>query len=98
MMLSSGKEELSVKKQDAAWQPEDGPERMRMTGVEGQSGSQESGEDRRGSEVKGNGSDKSSPLRKEKVREAIRKKQDGHYDSEEVYRRIAEKLIDHFGI
>jgi hypothetical protein len=98
MMLSSGKEELSVGRQDPVWLSADGHERMRMTGVEGRSGPQNSGEDRRGSEVKGSSSDKSSSLRKEKVREAIRKKQDGRYDSEEVYRRIAEKLIDHFGI
>ncbi len=98
MMLSGGKEELPARKQDTAWQPDDGRERMRTTGAEGRSGPQESREDRRGSEVKGSSSDKSSPLRKEKVREAIRKKRDGRYDSEEVYRRIAEKLMDHFGI
>jgi anti-sigma28 factor (negative regulator of flagellin synthesis) len=40
----------------------------------------------------------SPPIRKEKVKQAIRKKQNGEYDSEEVYRKIADKLIDLFGI
>jgi len=38
------------------------------------------------------------PIRKEKVREAKKKKQNGDYDSQEVYRKIADRLIDLFGI
>jgi anti-sigma28 factor (negative regulator of flagellin synthesis) len=47
---------------------------------------------------KANHSDDSTPIRKKKVEEAKRKKQKGEYDSEEVYRKIADRLIDLFGI
>jgi hypothetical protein len=40
----------------------------------------------------------SPPIRKEKVKKAIRKKQNGEYDNEEVYKKIADRLIDLFGI
>ena len=40
----------------------------------------------------------SPPVRREKVKEAKRKKKNGEYDSEEVYRKIADRLIDLFGI
>ena len=40
----------------------------------------------------------SSPIRKEKVKEAKKKKQNGDYNSEEVYKKIADRLIDLFGI
>jgi anti-sigma28 factor (negative regulator of flagellin synthesis) len=40
----------------------------------------------------------SPPVREEKVEEAKRKKQNGEYDSEEVYGKIADRLIDLFGI
>ncbi len=43
-------------------------------------------------------SDTSPPVRKKKVEEAKKKKQNGDYDSREVYRKIAERLIDSFGI
>jgi anti-sigma28 factor (negative regulator of flagellin synthesis) len=40
----------------------------------------------------------SAPIRRQKVEEAKRKKQNGDYDSQEVYRKIADRLIDLFGI
>lgn len=40
----------------------------------------------------------STPLRKEKVKEAKKKKQRGDYNSEEVYKKIADKLMDLFGV
>jgi anti-sigma28 factor (negative regulator of flagellin synthesis) len=40
----------------------------------------------------------SSPIRKEKVKEAKKKKQNGDYNSEEVYKKIADRLMDLFGI
>jgi hypothetical protein len=43
-------------------------------------------------------SDKSSPVRRNKVEEAKRKRKNGDYDSGEVYRKIAERLMDDFGI
>ena len=43
-------------------------------------------------------SDKSSPVRQNKVEEAKRKRKNGDYDSQEVYRKIAERLMDDFGI
>ena len=43
-------------------------------------------------------SDKSSPVRRNKVEEAKKKRKNGDYDSREVYRKIAERLIDDFGI
>lgn len=43
-------------------------------------------------------SDDSTPIRRKKVEEAKRKKQNGEYDSEEVYKKIADRLMDLFGI
>jgi hypothetical protein len=43
-------------------------------------------------------SDKLPPLRRDKVEEARKKKQNGDYENQEVYRKIAERLIDSFGI
>ncbi len=40
----------------------------------------------------------STTIRKEKVKEAERKKQNGEYYTEEVYRKIADRLMDLFGI
>ncbi len=40
----------------------------------------------------------SSPIRQEKVKEAKKKKQNGDYNSEEVYKKIADRLMDLFGI
>jgi len=42
--------------------------------------------------------EKSPMSRKQKVEKARRKMMNGEYDTEEVYRKIAEKLIDYFGI
>jgi hypothetical protein len=41
---------------------------------------------------------KPTPVRKERVEEATRKKQNGDYDSQEVYQKIADRLMDLFGI
>ncbi|MCK4783951.1 MAG: hypothetical protein KAV87_09390 [Desulfobacteraceae bacterium] len=41
---------------------------------------------------------KPPPVRKERVEEATRKKQNGDYDSQEVYQKIADRLMDLFGI
>ena len=43
-------------------------------------------------------SDTSAPIRRERVEEAKRKKLNGDYDSQEVYQKIADRLIDLFGI
>lgn len=40
----------------------------------------------------------SAPIRKEKVKQAKKKKQNGDYDSQEVYKKIADRLMDLFGI
>ncbi len=45
------------------------------------------------------GSSIGSPsIRKKKIKEAKRKRRKGHYDSPEVYKKIADRLIDLFGI
>jgi hypothetical protein len=38
------------------------------------------------------------PVRTERVEEATKKKQNGDYDSQEVYQKIADRLMDLFGI
>jgi hypothetical protein len=48
--------------------------------------------------LKGKPSDKLPPVRKDKVDKARKRKSNGDYDSQEVYRKIAERLIDSFGI
>jgi anti-sigma28 factor (negative regulator of flagellin synthesis) len=40
----------------------------------------------------------STPIREEKIEEAKKKKQNGDYDSQEVYQKIADRLMDLFGI
>ncbi|NIM99955.1 MAG: hypothetical protein GTO24_18340 [candidate division Zixibacteria bacterium] len=40
----------------------------------------------------------STSIRKEKVKEAERKKQNREYYTEEVYKKIADRLMDLFGI
>lgn len=40
----------------------------------------------------------STPIRKEKVEEAKKRKLNGDYDSQEVYRKIADRLMDLFEI
>jgi len=39
-----------------------------------------------------------SPIRQEKVEKAKRKKQKGDYNTQEVYRKIADRLMELFGI
>jgi hypothetical protein len=39
-----------------------------------------------------------TPIREEKVKEARRKKQRGDYYNEEVYQKIADRLMDLFGV
>jgi anti-sigma28 factor (negative regulator of flagellin synthesis) len=64
------------------------------------SGSERKGGTKRkhASNVKAKSSEKSPPVRKQKVEEARRKMLNGEYDTEEVYRKIAEKLIEYFGL
>jgi anti-sigma28 factor (negative regulator of flagellin synthesis) len=38
------------------------------------------------------------PVRKEKIKEAKKKKQRGEYNTDEVYRKIADRLMDLFGV
>ena len=38
------------------------------------------------------------PIRQEKIKEAKKKKQRGEYNSEEVYKKIADRLMDLFGV
>lgn len=47
---------------------------------------------------KANLPDNSSSIRREKVEEARKKQQNGDYDNQEVYQKIAERLMDLFGI
>ena len=47
---------------------------------------------------KNDSSDTSTPIRRDRVEEAKRKKLNGDYDSQEVYQKIADRLIDLFGI
>jgi hypothetical protein len=42
--------------------------------------------------------ERSTPVRRERVEEATKKKQNGDYDSQEVYQKIADRLMDMFGI
>ena len=49
-------------------------------------------------DLKGKPSDKMPPVRKDKVEKAKKRKSNGDYDSQEVYRKIAERLMDSFGI
>jgi hypothetical protein len=49
-------------------------------------------------DLRGKPSDKTPPVRKDKVEKARKKKSNGDYDSQEVYRKIAERLMDSFGI
>ena len=56
------------------------------------------GADNRNSDRKAGLSDDSALIRKEKVKEAKRKKEKGDYDSREVYKKIADRLMDLFGI
>ncbi|UCB51779.1 MAG: hypothetical protein JSV10_07270 [Candidatus Zixiibacteriota bacterium] len=51
---------------------------------------------RRGRKI--NSSDISAPTRQERVEEAKKKKLNGDYDSQEVYQKIADRLMDLFGI
>jgi anti-sigma28 factor (negative regulator of flagellin synthesis) len=53
---------------------------------------------KRTTNLKAKSSEKSPPIRKQKVEEAKRKMLNGEYDTQEVYRKIAEKLIDYFGL
>ena len=39
-----------------------------------------------------------NPVREEKVKEAKRKKQRGDYNNQEVYQKIADRLMDLFGV
>jgi anti-sigma28 factor (negative regulator of flagellin synthesis) len=39
----------------------------------------------------------SPPVRKEKIKEAKKKKQRGEYNTDEVYKKIADRLMDLFG-
>ncbi|MGB8657265.1 MAG: hypothetical protein WCE90_05715 [Candidatus Zixiibacteriota bacterium] len=40
----------------------------------------------------------SNPIREDRVKEARKKRQRGEYNNEEVYKKIAERLMDLFGI
>ena len=40
----------------------------------------------------------SFPVREKKIRQAIRKKKRGDYNNVEVYQKIADKLMDLFGV
>lgn len=40
----------------------------------------------------------STSVRERKIRQAIRKQQRGEYNNEEVYQKIADKLMDLFGV
>ncbi len=65
---------------------------LRISRTQGQ------GADNRNLNRKAGLSDDSPPIRKKKVKEAKRKKQNGDYDSQEVYKKIADKLMDLFRI
>ncbi len=47
---------------------------------------------------KANLPDNSSSIRREKVEDARKRQQNGDYDNQEVYQKIAERLMDLFGI
>lgn len=83
-----------------AWSyaPSRGKTGSRMDFMSGKSPDPDRGKRPDSSSLGARHSDKSPPVRKEKVEEARKKRQNGDYDSREVYRKIAERLIDHFGI
>lgn len=96
MTICGGKEEFQeTRKAPFCPTPGRGPT-SRASGVSGKSMRGKEGRQGRASDRTAGTSEGSSPVRRSKIEEAKRKKQNGEYDNQEVYRKIAERLIDLF--
>ncbi len=101
MLSSSGKEEFDEKKENPFILPSRKKTGKKTTPILPQSECQEKIAENRTSDwitKKADLSDNSPPIRKEKVKEAKKKKQKGDYNSQEVYKKIADRLMDLFGV
>lgn len=100
MLSCSGQGESKGKKRYPSFRSERKKEGRRTRGVQGPIGRNEgidsSAMDGVAKEPDSGGI--STPIRKEKVEEAKKRKLNGDYDSQEVYRKIADRLMDLFGI
>ncbi len=100
MLSCSGQGESKGKKRDTSLRSERKKDGRRTRGVQEPIGRNEgidsSAMDRVAKEPDSGGI--STPIRKEKVEEAKKRKLNGDYDSQEVYRKIADRLMDLFGI
>ena len=98
MLSSSGKEKFEEKKENP-FVPSSGKKPgKKISRILPQSECQDKRADGHSSDKKADLSDNSPPIRKEKVKEAKRKKQKGDYDNQEIYKKIADKLMDLFGV
>ncbi|MCK4403935.1 MAG: hypothetical protein KAW02_02480 [candidate division Zixibacteria bacterium] len=101
MSRPNGKEEFEDKKKSPAISSLEKKNGGKITPILPQSGCPDREADNRSADripPEVDLTDNSSPIRKKKVQEAKKKKQNGDYDSQEVYKKIADKLMDLFGI
>ena len=98
MFASSEKEIFEEKKENPFSLSSDKKTGKKTTRILGQSGCQGRRANNHTSDRKTGPSDSSPPIRKEKVKEAKKKKQKGDYDSPEVYKKIADRRLDLFGV
>lgn len=101
MLASSGKEEFEDKKKNSVISAFGKKPGKKVTPILSPSECQDQKEDKHTSDritKKAGLSGNSPPIRKEKVKEAKKKKQKGDYDSPEVYKKIADRLLDLFGV
>lgn len=98
MTVCGGKEGFEEKENSLFYSSSDRRPTKRMTGGSGESRCLGRPKSDHASDEGFDMSDKSSPVRRNKVEEAKRKRKNGDYDSREVYRKIAERLMDDFGI
>ena len=101
MLSSSGKDKLEGKKENPFVWSSGKKTRKKIISVLPQSESQDQKAENRTSDRRAKQGElchNSSSLRKEKVKEAKKKKEKGDYDTKEVYKKIADKLMDLFGV
>ena len=98
MLSSSGKEKFEEKKNSPVISSFGKETGKKISRILPQSECQDKRADGQTSDKKADLSDNSPPIRKEKVKEAKRKKQKGDYDNQEIYKKIADKLMDLFGV
>jgi hypothetical protein len=94
MTICGGKEEFQETRK-APFCPTPGRgSTSRASGASGESMRRKLEEQGRASDRTAGTPEGSSPVRRSKIEEAKRKKQNGEYDSQEVYRKIAERLVE----